>query len=133
MRPAIRKQTDVHLEQDTYSAMESIDFSDETPLVRQEFADETDINKVLARYGVDGAKRPVIWGRETDYNLGLQDALEAAAEARRAYRNVPREIREQYPTWQDFMHAAERGDIAVTRPSDKPKPEKTDTEGEPKK
>lgn len=108
MHPAIRTQTDGLNEE--YSEATSLDCSNMPDLTRQEFKDETDVNKVLARYGVDGLPRKPEYS-EVDYNLDLQQAFEAVREAERSIARLPESIRAKFPTWDALFHGAVSGDL----------------------
>lgn len=105
-KPAERTQDDN--QQDFYSDLSGLDTGEET-LTRQEFKDETDINIMLSRFGVNQQQRVMEYGKEIDYNLDLQQALAAVDTARRANLNVPEELRSKYPTWREVLNGAENG------------------------
>lgn len=79
-------------------------------MARQEFKDETDVNKVLARYGIDGLPRTPEYS-EVDYNLDLQSALESIRDAERAIQKLPPELREKYDTWERLLAGAYNGGV----------------------
>ncbi|QCQ85065.1 internal scaffolding protein [Blackfly microvirus SF02] len=79
-------------------------------LTRQEFADEADLNVLLARFGVNTPVRPMIYGGEVDYQLDLQQAFAAIESARRANMAVPDELRQKYPDWRKVLNGAESGE-----------------------
>lgn len=108
MIPAIRTQVDGLDEE--YSIGTALDCSDMPDTTRQEFKNETDVNQVLARYGVDGQRRPPIYS-EVDYNMDLQQSLGAIREAERAIAKLPPELREKYGTWERLFAGAYNGGI----------------------
>lgn len=77
---------------------------------RQEFAADTDVNRILARQGVniDGAK-PVFG--EHDFSLTLQDAIHASRDMSQALQRLPAAVRARYKTWPEIFSAVERGEI----------------------
>lgn len=81
---------------------------------RQEFRDDADINKLLARHGVTAVlnQREGVYG-EVNYDLDLQGAYTAQREASDAYGALPAEVREKYPTWEDVLAAANRGEVVM--------------------
>lgn len=108
MHPAIRTQVDGLFEQ--YSEATAIDCSDRPDMTRQEFRDDADVNKVLQRYGVDGLPRKPVYS-EVDYNMDLQQSIEAIREAERAIQKLPDELRSKYGTWEAMFHGAYSGDL----------------------
>lgn len=101
--------------QQQISRSSGLDCSDDKDRARQEFKDETDTNQILNRFGVDLAQRPVEYGKETDYNMDLQQALAAVAQAKDTYRQMPNDLQRRYPTWQRFLNAVERGQLQLTK------------------
>lgn len=106
MELAQRKQNDDL--QDEYSDLTALSFEGEESLTRQEFADEADLNILLARFGV-GQVRPMEYGKEVDYSVDLQSALGALDAARAAAWSIPEELKDRYRNWQDVLNAAETG------------------------
>lgn len=106
--PAIRTQVDGLNPE--YSVETGLDCSDRPDLARQEFKDETDVDKVLARYGVDGLKRRPEYS-EVDYNMDLQTSLESIREAERAIAKLPTELRGKYSTWERLLDGAYNGEF----------------------
>lgn len=86
-----------------------LDCSDKPDVTRQEFKAETDVNNILARYGVEGiAKREPIYS-EIDYNMDLQSSLEAIREAEAAIAKLPADLYVKYPTWEQLLSGAFNG------------------------
>lgn len=80
-------------------------------LTRQEYKDDSDVNTILRKFGVDAPIRSQpVFGQEVDYTLDLQQALGAIEQAKRANAQVPEELREKYPTWKHVLDAAETGE-----------------------
>lgn len=105
-QPAIRTQIDGLDEE--YSLETALDCSDRPDMTRQEFKDETDVNKILARYGVDGLPRKPEYSF-VDYDTDLQSALESIREAERAIEKLPPELQAKYTTWERLMAGAYSG------------------------
>lgn len=106
--PAIRGQADG--KQKWWSDFTGMDFTESPSVTRQEFRDETEINTLLARYGVGQAQRPLTFG-EANYDLDLQQALMAIEEAKVAHYRLPDHLKTQYPTWREFLNAVETGQL----------------------
>lgn len=123
MIPAIRTQVDQ--QQDFHSELAGLDCTTSTDTARQEFKDEADVNKILARYGVNAPQRQAIFG-ETDFTLDLQQAFAAIEAAKNAHHKLPQSLREQYPTWQSVLNGLDSGefriDLANVSKSDTPEP-----------
>lgn len=105
-----RQQTDTDFDQ---VSDETATMATEPLITRQEFKDESDLNILLARFGVQNAQqRPMTWGQEIDWNTDLQQAIEAIKQARQAQLNVPAELAAKYPTWRHVLNGAETGEYA---------------------
>lgn len=94
-----------------YSMEVAIDCSVEPDLTRQEFKDETDVNKILARYGVEAQMRGQPQYSEIDYDMDLQQSLESIREAQRAIGKLPEELRQKYSTWERLLDGAYNGEF----------------------
>lgn len=105
---AIRTQVDGLNEE--YSLDTALDCSILPDLARQEFKEETDVNTVLARYGVGGMKRQPEYS-ELDYDMDLQQSLMAIREAERAIEKLPPELAEKYSTWERLLAGAYSGNF----------------------
>lgn len=119
MHPAIRTQHDK--KQLKISRANAVPKDPDAKLLtRQEFKADADINNILQRFGVMG-KIPV-WGTTIDYNIDLQGALNAVAEAKQAWRSMPPELKKRYPTWNILLNEIESGNLKIqqTDPDDKP-------------
>lgn len=110
MQPAIRTQVDGLNEE--YSLQTALDCSNLPDMARQEFKDETDVNKVLARYGIDGLPRKPEYSA-VDYDMDLQQSIEAIKEAERAIAKLPTPLREKYGTWERLFAGAYNGGVAA--------------------
>ena len=81
---------------------------------RQEFKDEADINNVVARfYPFAPPQARVPQYGEQDMSLDLHGALMAVQEARESYASLPASLREQFPTYSDFVNAVADGRIQI--------------------
>lgn len=125
-----RRQSDG--EQEIFSAEAAISFEDDPGKTRQEFKDEADTNILLKRFGVGIPQKQVTYG-ETDFNIDLQTALEAVAIAKKAYKDLPADLRKQYPSWQTLLNHIESGKLTLDLTPPKTHEPKTDVPPEPKK
>lgn len=114
---------------DEYSDNAGTDCSQSKDVARQEFKDESDINLLLGRFGVQGTGRIPTFG-EVDYGIDLQAALGAIHDAKRAYTRLPKEVKDKYRNWQELLNAVEdgsfEGDLAP-KPVPEPPARKSDT------
>lgn len=116
MNPAIHTQIDSDEKRRAISTETGIDCTDDPGITRQEMKNETDVNFILSRFGVNGLnQRPLVYG-ETDYTLDLQGAYFAIEAAQAAYSALPDEIKKKYRTWPDFLNAIERGEVKDLKP-----------------
>lgn len=132
MHKAERTQAD-DLQED-YSIMSALDCGDSQDMTRQEFKDDADTNKLLNRFGVGLPQRQAEYGQEINFDLDLQTALDTMNKARLAYRELPAEIRKQYPSWQRIVAAINSGTLTLDiKPKDgipdtqQPKPDSKTT------
>lgn len=125
-----RRQSDD--DQQRHSDAAAIDFTDDPGKTRQEFKDEADTNILLKRFGVGIPQKQVTYG-ETDFNIDLQTALEAVAIAKKAYKDLPADLRKQYPSWQTLLNHIESGKLTLDLTPPKKDEPKTDVPPEPKK
>lgn len=120
MQHAIRFQDDER--GDEYDAASKINFDPSKDRARQEFAKETDINAMLKSFGIPGQQRQPAYG-EVDFSIDLQQALAAIEDAKRAWRRMPDDIREKYPSWQSMLNAANSGELELElKEAEPPKP-----------
>lgn len=111
MKPAIRTQVDDL--GDAYSDATAITFDPTEDKARQEFEQETDANRILARFGVEvPGQRPPFYG-EGDYDLDLHSAMIATKEAQLMHGTLPANLREKYPTWQSLLNALSSGELKL--------------------
>lgn len=106
--PAIRTQVDGLDEE--YSLHTGIDCGNREDMARQEFKDDTDVNKILGRYGVNADMRPLQFGN-VNYDLDLQQALEAIIAANEAMASLPDTLRERYPSWESLSKGLRDGTL----------------------
>lgn len=115
MHPAVRTQADDA--QDYISWETGLDCEGDPTgksVTRQEHKDDADANLLLQRYGVGVPQKQVQFG-EDHFELQLQEALAAIAEAKKAYRNLKPEIRRQYPSWQRCLEALRSGKLDLDK------------------
>lgn len=108
-RPVVREQHDDA--QDEISYVTGLDCTDSPDKTRQEFRDDADINKLLSRYGIGAQPQRVPIFQEIDYTLDLQTAIAAAEQAKHAHSQLPKNLRERYPTVDDVLNAVARGQL----------------------
>lgn len=79
---------------------------------RQEDKESSDINTILARFGVDGHMRRPFYG-ETDFDLDLQQAMAAIDAAKIMMNRIPDSLQDKYPTWQSLLNAIHSGQLRI--------------------
>lgn len=132
MQFAIRTQADD--KQDQYSLEEAEDLAAELQsmpdMTRQEFKDETNVNWLLQRYGVNIPQKPIQYG-QVNFDLDLQQATSAVQEVKRVYARMPDEVKKKYPTWQALLLAIENGTVGfdIVKPPTPPEESPSDTGG----
>lgn len=108
------------------------DCSDDPGLTRQEFAADADINNIMKKFEATGQlppnTRPGQSTAHIDYDIGLQEALMAAQNAKELYATMPEELLRRYPTFQGFIRALDSGEIKIY-PKETPQPEGNTNEG----
>lgn len=78
---------------------------------RSEFAQESDINWLIDRYGsVPPAQRQLQYGGLTNFDADLTTAFEAIERAKEAHDALPPKVKEMYPSWQLLALEIARGD-----------------------
>lgn len=115
MHKAIRSQSDDLGDQ--YSVDSAVFVDPATDRARQEFKDDADLGKMLARFGAFQPQRELQFG-DVDYGIDLQMALAAIADAKSAWQQMPGDVKKAFPTWQSLLNALESGEIIL-----KPEPE----------
>ena len=124
---AIRTQIDGL--NDDVSLATGVTFDPETDLTRQEFAEETDINHVLRKYGRLPDARPFTYGESIDADTDLLTAFEAIANAQSSFDSLPLHIQTRYKDLESLMAAVERGELSL---GSKPASEGSGVPPEPK-
>lgn len=110
MHPAIRSQSDT--DQELYSDEAGLDCSNLPDTARQEFKKETDVNDLLARYGVGVPQQPTRFAA-ADFDMDLQQALDAISESKQAWAGLPDNLKRQYTTWQELLTALDNGSLVL--------------------
>lgn len=87
------------------------DTSGEPDMARQEFKEEADINVLLKKFGVTPNRE--LTYTEADFDLDLQQALTAIAEAREAFTRMPPVMLQKYPTWQALLTGLDTGQFKI--------------------
>lgn len=78
---------------------------------RQEFKDETDINVILKKFGLDKfANRQMTYG-DYNFDLDLQTSLNAIKAAKRVHKKLSPDLQRKYPTMVDVIEAIENGQL----------------------
>lgn len=101
-----------------------LDFTESRDMTRQEFKEETDINVILNKFGVNSfAQRQPIY-TEVDYTIDLQQALGILTTVQAGWDRLPDDIKARYPDWRTVVELMAAG----TPPQElldalKPKPE----------
>lgn len=105
-------RTQVDQRGDEVSLATAINFTGVKDMCRQEFKDDADINILARRFNLDELKKPITWGGEVDFTTDLQQSLTAITESRQAYNRLHPDIRDKYPTWEQFTEAMATGELA---------------------
>lgn len=109
----MRNRNEPDSDKEYYGELTAISCTAEEDRTRQEDADETDINRILERFGVGQTpqQRQVSYG-ELDYTMDLYTALESTAEAKRGHAKLPNDLKKLYPTWKHFLEGLSNGRFA---------------------
>lgn len=107
MHPAIRSQSTFLSDPQDPSDVLACPASEDK--ARQEFKDEANINHLLKRYGALPPAVPP--GGAFDFDVTLQDGLNAIQDVAQGYANLPRDVRQAYPTPLDLVAAVLRGEV----------------------
>lgn len=111
IKPVERHQADG--KQDEYSLMTGLDCSESPDTARQEFKNDADVNKLLARYGVGPIPQRATVFQEVDYDLDLQTAMYSIEAAQRAYAKMPASLRDKYRDWRDVLNGIYTGQFKI--------------------
>lgn len=128
---AVYEQHNLDTEQMTDES--SLDCGNLPDLARQEDKQKTDINYQLKMFGMDPFGPRIPQFGTVDYNLDLQNAMHATADARSAWKTLPAALQQKYGSWIDLLAAAKKGEldnIDLKTGLDKTKPE-VNTSGNP--
>lgn len=116
MHRAVRFQDSFHETLEADSLASAIQCTEKEDRARQEFAKDADINLLLKRFGLNLPVRHPEYG-VVDFDLDLQGAYRAVAEARAGYDQLPAHLRERYPSWEAIVRAIEAGEeVSLTPP-----------------
>lgn len=125
MHPAIRFQDSFLETLEADSLASSLVCTEAEDRARQEFAKDSDINLLLKRFGLNLPVRHPEYG-EVDFDLDLQGAYRAVAEAREGFARLPAHLRERYPSWEALMAAVANGEDVSLEPPKEPAPPVTE-------
>lgn len=123
MIPPTKNQRDIGIDNPTVDASDGAETNDgeiNKDMARQEFKDEADINYMLSRFGITQPRGAPTYG-EWDDTIDLQIALESVREAKTGYRTLPRELRDKFPSMEDFLRAVDNGSLVI-KPEEAPAP-----------
>lgn len=129
---AVIKQTDNF---DENSDAAGINFQGHEDLCRQEDAKFTDVNYQLMQFGMNPFGPRIPEFGTVDYNIDKQQALMVVNDARYAFKRLPAELRQKYPSWPELLAAAQRGELAnidLTTGKERAKPSPTPTPEAPR-
>lgn len=113
----VRGQTQL-LDAETKAKLFGLVAAPEEDTARQEFKDDCDTNKILARFGTDAYFGPGESG-VVDYTQDFRVIADAARDAREAFERLPIKVRRGFAGWQDYLAAVARGEADLP-PFDKP-------------
>lgn len=98
LKRPINKQTDI-LSAYSPRQRQAISFPENSPYTKQEFKDESDINKIMARYAYSG-ELPNIIERAPQYldvtGIDFQNSMQFVAEAQTLFNELPSAIRNRF-------------------------------------
>lgn len=120
MIPPTKDQSDIGIENVLLDASASATNKD---TARQEFKDEADINYMLSRFGITQPRGTPTYGT-WDETLDLQVAIQSVREARTAYADLPKVLRDKFTSMDHLLTAVENGSL-VLKDEDAPAPAKT--------
>lgn len=109
MHEAIRARENFSEDQELFSEMAGLECPPGEDMARQEFAKEADINTILSKFGVDSFtnRRPQFVA--TDWSLDLQTALDATAATNRAFKDLPDDVKKDFPTPEAMLNGIVTG------------------------
>lgn len=105
-----RRQSETAVQRNKYR--EKIDCSADPKIVRQEQKIETSLDWILSRHGITPlGTRPM--NSIVDYTIDLQQAVEATRAAKRAFNQLPPELRKDIHNWNELLQGIDNGNIKV--------------------
>lgn len=110
-KPTLRHQADGRQEQISRKA--AIDFTHDPGDVRQEYKDEADVKTILRRFGVGNVPQKPITYDTADFDMDLQQAMQAVDSARDMHSRLPQALRDKYPTWQSVLNGLYNGQFRI--------------------
>lgn len=116
MHPPTKDQADIGVEDQTLDASEGADQpngTDNKDMARQEYKNEADINYMLSRFGITQPRGTPTYG-EWDDTIDLQSAISSVIEAKQGYERLPKELRDKFPSMEDFLTAVDNGSLVIT-------------------
>lgn len=83
-------------------------------MTRQEDRDTTDLKKILANMNATDPRlaRPIMNG-EQNTDLELQEALHDVRAATEAFKRLPEDLKEEYPSWMHVLRGLETGNLTI--------------------
>lgn len=109
-------------EQEFFSDIAVIDCSEDPDLVRHEFDDDADINKLLPKFGTTLPMRPPIFA-DIDFTQDLQSSFQSIRDLQDAYARLPQDLRASYKTWDDLLRAIDAQELKINfteQPAEQP-------------
>lgn len=122
MQPPTKDQADIGLDNVMLDASASPSNPD---MARQEFKEEADINYMLSRFGITQPRGTPTYG-EWDDTIDLQSALQSVSDARSAFNQLDKTLRDKFPRMEDLLTALENGSLVIKNeeaPAPVPTPE----------
>lgn len=122
MQPPTKDQADIGLDNVTLDASAKPGNPD---MARQEFKEEADINYMLSRFGITQPRGTPTYG-EWDDTIDLQSALQSVSDARSAFNQLDKTLRDKFPRMEDLLVALENGSLVIKNeeaPAPVPTPE----------
>lgn len=108
--PGLRHQNDNH---DAITWATGLSCPPEENRTRPEFAEEAEINNIVARfYPFAPPVNPVRYG-EQDMGLDFHSAMLSMQSARESYAELPPKLREAFPTFNEFLQAFMDGRVTL--------------------
>lgn len=133
MQPPTKDQTDIGVDNPTIDASDGaiIELQDGNVIenkdtARQEYAKEADINYMLSKFGITPERGAPTYG-EWDDRIDLQQALTSVAEAKSAYADLPKELKDKFQSMEQLLTAYHNGSLVI-KDGDVPIPPKTETQ-----